>query len=93
MTQTLTEWLQQSRLMVVAVDAQSGRVLVRNHADACTELSCHERTVVVSDDKMGPTTLAALNPGDIIKVESAAGRAEKIVVLRRVWEELASPEL
>ncbi|MBI2219418.1 MAG: hypothetical protein HYU51_19235 [Candidatus Rokubacteria bacterium] len=78
--------------MVVAVDKDEGRVLVKDHADACTELSCHERTIVVSDEEMGGN-LEALNPGDIIKVESAAGRAEKIVVLRRVWEELASPEL
>ena len=92
MTQSLTEWLQQSRLMVVAVDRNKGRVLVRDHADVCTELSCHERTVVVSDQEMGGN-LEALNPGDLIKVESASGRAEKIVVLRRAWEELASPEL
>ncbi len=92
MTQSVTEWLQRSRLMVVAVDKDKGRVLVKDHADACTELSCHERTIVVSDEEMGGN-LEALNPGDIIKVESAAGRAEKIVVLRRVWEELASPEL
>ena len=92
MTQSLTEWLQQSRLMVVAVDKNKGRVLVKDHADACTELSCHERTVVVSDEETG-RNLEALNAGDIIKVESAAGRAEKIVVLRRVWEELGSPEL
>lgn len=92
MTQSLTEWLQQSRLMVVAVDKDRGHVVVRDHADVCTELSCHDRTVVVSDEKMD-ATLAALNPGDIIKVESAAGRADKIVVLRHVWEELASPEL
>ena len=92
MTQSLTEWLQQSRLMVVAVDKDKGRVLVRDHANACTELSCHERTLVLSDEGMGGN-LEALNPGDIIKVESAAGHAQKIVVLRRAWEELASPEL
>lgn len=92
MTQSLTEWLQQSRLTVVAVDKNQGRVLVRNHTDVCTEVSCHEHTVVVSDQDMGGT-LEALIPGDIIKVEPASGRAEKIVVLRRAWEELASPEL
>jgi len=33
-----------------------------------------------------------INPGDIIKVESNAGRAERIVVVRRAWWEYASPE-
>ena len=90
MTQNLTDWLQQSRLMVVSVDRDQGRVRVKE--DACTDLLCHEHTVVVTED--GTTAgLDALNPGDIVKVESAAGRTQRIVVLRRVWEELASPEL
>lgn len=92
MTQSLTDWLQQSRLLVVEVDTKAGRLRVRGAEDACTELSCQERTLVVTDE--GTThDLDALNPGDIIKVESAAGRPEKIVVLRRAWEEWASPEL
>lgn len=92
MTQSLTDWLQQSRLMVVEVNKEEGRLRVRGAEDACTELSCQERTLVVTDE--GTTSdLDALNPGDIIKVESAAGRLEKIVVLRRAWEEWASPEL
>ncbi len=92
MTQSLTDWLQQSRLMVVEVNTKEGRLRVRGPEDACTEISCHERTLVVTDE--GTTgDLDALNPGDIIKVESTAGRPEKIVVLRRAWEEWASPEL
>jgi len=92
MTQSLTDWLQRSRLLVVEINAKEGRLRVRGAEDACTELSCPERTLVVTDE--GTTSdLDALNPGDIIKVESAAGRPEKIVVLRRAWEEWASPEL
>jgi hypothetical protein len=87
---SLTERLQQSRLLVVAVDRDQGRVRVKG--DACADLSCREDTVVVTDE--GATAgLDALNPGDIVKVESAAGRPQRIVVVRRVWEELASPEL
>ena len=37
-------------------------------------------------------SLAALNPGDIVKIEERAGRPQRIVVVRRVWEELTSPE-
>jgi hypothetical protein len=92
MTQSLTDWLQRSRLVVVEVNPQEGRLRVRGAEDACTELSCQDRTVVVTDE--GSThDLDTLNPGDIIKVESAAGRPEKIVVLRRAWEEWSSPEL
>ena len=92
MTQSLTDWLQQSRLLVVEVDKGQGRVRVRGAQDVCTELSCQEQTVVVSEE--GTTAdLDALNPGDIVKVESRAGRPEKIVVLRRAWEEWASPEI
>jgi hypothetical protein len=36
--------------------------------------------------------LDALNPGDIIRVEGAADRPDRIVVVRRVWDELTSPE-
>lgn len=91
MGQSLTEWLQQTRLTVVDVDASRGRLRVRGASDACTELSCSEQTVVVSDE--GRSGLEALNPGDIIKIEPAGGRPEKIVVVRRVWEEIASPEI
>ncbi len=91
MTQSLTDWLQQSRLIVVAVDPERGRLRVKGHADACTDLSCSEHTVVVTDEGEGPS-LAALNPGDIVKIEERAGRPQRIVVVRRVWEELTSPE-
>ena len=36
--------------------------------------------------------LGLINPGDIIKVESSAGRRERIVAVRRAWEEHTSPE-
>ena len=91
MTQSLTDWLQQSRVVVVGVDALTRRVRVKNEAEACTDLSCHERTLVVTDDGVAPD-LAALNAGDIVRVEERSGRAERIVVVRRVWEELTSPE-
>jgi hypothetical protein len=91
MSHSLTDWLQQSRFVVVAVDPVRHTLRVRGDTEACTDLSCSERTVVVSDQGTGPN-LAALNPGDIVKIEEASGRPERIVVVRRVWEELTSPE-
>ncbi len=91
MSQSLTDWLQQSRYVVVSVDAARRHVRIKGHADACTDISCTERTLVVSDDGAAPD-LTALNAGDIVKIEDVSGRPERIVVVRRVWEELTSPE-
>jgi hypothetical protein len=92
MAQSLTDWLQEHRLLVVEVDRERGRVRVRGAQDACSDLSCRVETVVVTDEGV-TADLAALNPGDIVKVEAGAGYPERIVVLRRAWEEWASPEL
>ena len=92
MAQSLTDWLQENRLVVVAVDASARRVRVKTAADACTDLSCGERTVVVSDEHEAGG-LDALNAGDIVRLDGGVpGRPERIVVVRRVWEELTSPE-
>jgi hypothetical protein len=90
MAQSLTDWLQQSRVVVVGVDAVTRRIRVRNESEACTDLSCFERTLVVTED--GTADLTALNAGDIVRIEEKAGRPERIVVVRRVWDELTSPE-
>jgi hypothetical protein len=87
----LTDWLQHSRLTIVAVDQASGRLRVRGEAEVCSELTCDEGTLVVTDD--GRSGLGALNPGDIIKVEPPGDRPQRIVVVRRAWEEIASPEI
>ncbi|HKB27358.1 MAG TPA: hypothetical protein VKG64_20175 [Methylomirabilota bacterium] len=92
MTQSLAEHIQRSRLMVVEVNRAEGRLRVRGEAGACTELSCSSETLVVTDENSS-AGLDALNPGDIIKVEPASGRLTRIVVLRRAWDELASPEV
>jgi hypothetical protein len=91
MTQGLTDWLQKSRVVIVAVDPDSRRVRVKGEADACTDLSCSERTLVVTDEGAA-ASLAVLNPGDIVRIDESSGRPERIVVVRRVWEELTSPE-
>ena len=91
MAQSLTDLLQQSRFIVVSTDKTRRLVRVKADGDACTDLSCHEQTVVMTDD--GPTgDLSALNPGDIVRVTAVAGRPQEIVVVRRVWDELSSPE-
>jgi hypothetical protein len=93
-TGSLTDRLQQSRLMIVEVDREGGRLRVRGAA--CTDLSCHARTVVVTEDG-SLAGVDALNPGDIVRIEEDATEGgvtvARVVVLRRVWERIASPEL
>jgi len=64
---------------------------VKGFADACTDLRAPSRPVV-SDDKGGARS-HPLNAGDIVSLEGAVGRPARIVVRRRVWDELSSPEL
>lgn len=88
---SFTDWLQQNRYTVVEVDAASRRLRLREHGGACRDLACQTETVIVGDDGQRGE-LDGLNPGDIVRMEAAAGRPDRIVVVRRVWEELTSPE-
>lgn len=88
---SLTDSLQQDRHIVVAVDAARHSVRIKGVADACTDLACSEQTLVVSDEG-SRADLTALNAGDIVKLEGPPGRPARIVVVRRVWDELSSPE-
>lgn len=90
MGQSLTDLIQKSRLTVIEVDKGAGRLRVRDDSEMCTDLTCQGSLVVTEEESRAD--LGLINPGDIIKVESKAGRPEKIVVLRRAWEEHTSPE-
>jgi hypothetical protein len=84
---SFTESLQRDRHIVVSVDTSRGTVRVKGVAEACTDLS----TLVVSDEGTR-ADLATLNAGDIVRLEGPGGRPDRIVVVRRVWDELSSPE-
>jgi hypothetical protein len=88
---SFTESLQKDRHIIVSVDRSRGTVRVKGFADACTDLSCSEETLVVSDEGTR-ADLALLNEGDIVRLEGPDGRPARIVVVRRVWDELSSPE-
>ena len=92
MAESLTEHIQNSRLVVVEVRHAEGRLRVRGEADVCTEVSCSAETLVVTDEDT-EASLDTLHPGDIIKIEPAGASPDRIVVLRRAWDELASPEV
>lgn len=91
MVEGLSERLQRDRLIVVEVMKEAGRIRVRDAAESCSDISCGGEAVVEASE--GPTGgLEALCPGDIIRVEADPGTPQRIVVVRRVWEELTSPE-
>jgi hypothetical protein len=90
MSQSLTDRMQQNRFIVVGIDKERSHIRVKSHSDACTDLACGESALVMSED--GPVGLEALNPGDIVRLDQQAGKPDRIVVVRRVWEELTSPE-
>jgi hypothetical protein len=90
MARTTSESLQQTRFTIVHVDPAAGRLRLKGEADACTDLGCGEQTLVLAED--GTAGLQALNAGDIVRVDVRAGRAERVTVVRRVWDELTSPE-
>jgi hypothetical protein len=91
MTQGFTDRLQKSRFTVVDVDATRGRLRVRGEADACVDLACGEPTVVLTEE--GAVGLEALQPGDTVKIEPTGDRPQRIVVLRRAWDDTASPAI
>jgi hypothetical protein len=87
-----TVWLQDNRLVVVSVDHERRLLRLRGVQDACSDLQCGQDTVVVAEDEATPAP-HGLGPGDIVKLELSETGATRIVVLRRAWEEYASPEL
>src|SRR5437773_7423302 len=78
MTRSLTEHIQSSRLVVVEVKRAEGRLRVRGEADMCTELSCSEETLVVTDEdaKAGLDTLTL---GQSSRFKRPAGVPHRLV--------------
>ena len=48
--------------------------------------------MLVVTQEAQPAGLALLMPGDVIRVEAPHGQIQRVVVLRRGWQELESPE-
>ncbi|HKO23007.1 MAG TPA: hypothetical protein VJX91_10185 [Candidatus Eisenbacteria bacterium] len=89
MAESLSESLQTGRLTVVEVLREAGRIRVKGPADACMDVACGEAIVEATE---GPTGgLEALHPGDIIRLEPGP-TGQRVLVVRRVWDELTSPE-
>jgi hypothetical protein len=87
----LTGAVKTGRLTVLGVDRQARRLMVVNAAGQVRGVTVGRETVVVRDDKK-EADLGLVAVADLIRIEPADGRIEKIIVLRHGWHELASPE-
>lgn len=91
MVESLSDRLQRDRWIVVEVMKEDGRIRVKGDAGSCRDIACGGEAIV--DASEGPSGgLEALCPGDIIRLQSDGSGPQRIVVVRRVWEELTSPE-
>jgi hypothetical protein len=87
----LTGAVQSGRHTVLNVDPATRRVLSLTGTGQVS-VSEVDRSARVVTDETQDATLALLRPGDVIRVEAPYGHIQKIVVLRRGWQELESPE-
>jgi hypothetical protein len=87
----LTMAIQAGRVIVLTVDEKRGRLLSVSGSGPVLESEVGHETVVMTEDKQAGR-LALLKPGDVIRIEPAAGEIQKIVLLRHAWRQLESPE-
>jgi hypothetical protein len=87
----LTGALQAGRHTVLNVDPAARRVLSLTGTGRVSVSEVDKEARVVTDETQD-ASLAFLKPGDVIRVEARSGQVQKIVVLRRGWQELESPE-
>ena len=87
----MTGALQMGRQTVVNVDPAARRFLSLTGTGQVRMSEVSTRTQVVTEETRG-VGLALLRPGDVIRVEAPRGEIQGILVLRRGWQELESPE-
>ena len=79
------------RQTVLNVDPAARRVLSVTGTGQVRVSEVNRGTLVLTEETQG-AGLALLKPGDVIRVEPRHGQIQRIVVLRRGWQELESPE-
>ena len=83
--------VQMGRQTVLNVDPAARRVVSVTGTGQVRVSEVNRGTLVLTEETQG-AGLALLKPGDVIKVEAPHGQIQRIVVLRRGWQELESPE-
>jgi hypothetical protein len=87
----LTGAVQQGRLTVLEVHEAARRLVALNAAGHVLVTELGRDPFVVTEDR-GPSPLALLQPGDVVRIDPVNGQARRIVVLRHGWQEAESPE-
>lgn len=87
----LTSAVQTGRLIVLKVDEPGHRLVSLSGVGRVLVTDAGKDTVVVTGDGKG-ASLGSVKPGDVVRVEPTSGFSRRIVVLRRGWQELESPE-
>jgi hypothetical protein len=87
----LTEVTQTGRMTVLKVNKEARQIVALNHVGRVRVAELSNKAVVITEDKKA-ADLALLNAGDLIQVEPRDGQVQRILVLRRAWQETASPE-
>jgi hypothetical protein len=83
--------VQMGRQTVLNVDPAARRVISVTGTGQVRVSEVNRGTLVLTEETQG-AGLALLKPGDVIRVEPRHGQIQRIVVLRRGWQELESPE-
>jgi hypothetical protein len=83
--------VQMGRQTVLNVDPAARRFLSVTGTGQVRVSEVNRGTLVLTEETQG-AGLALLKPGDVIRVEPRHGQIQRIVVLRRGWQELESPE-
>jgi hypothetical protein len=83
--------VQMGRQTVLNVDPAARRFLSVTGTGQVRVSEVNRGTLVLTEETQG-AGLVLLKPGDVVRVEPARGQIQRIVVLRRGWQELESPE-
>lgn len=89
--ENLTRVTQTGRMTVLKVNKEARQIVALNYVGRVRVAELSNKAVVVTEDKKA-ADLALLNAGDVIQVEPRDGQVQRILVLRRAWQEAASPE-
>jgi len=87
----LTAAIQTGRMTVLKVNREANQIVSLNSEGRVRVTGVSNKAVVVTEDKKA-ADLALLNAGDLIQVEPRDGQIQRILVLRRAWQETTSPE-
>jgi hypothetical protein len=88
---SLTAAIQTGRMTVLKVNREANQIVSLNSEGRVRVTGVSNNTMVVTEDKKA-ADLALLNPGDLIQLEPRDGQIQRILVLRRAWQETTSPE-